>query len=175
MEQSKTCPECNNTMNKRNFGQIIIDECSNCKWIFLDSNEITYIWEIFEKCKNTTNTECIEKWEQIQNTEKQIYDCANCWKKMVENNYLWDSWIFIDFCNNCHSMYLNKWELVKIKNYITSLENSAEWKSCDIVWKEYYKIEKDKYWFEDLRERKRNISTTFLCFDIITEITKHLL
>jgi len=34
--ENRTCPECGNSMHKKDQNWVTIDKCSSCEWVFLD-------------------------------------------------------------------------------------------------------------------------------------------
>ncbi len=125
MENSRVCPNCKETMYKENINWIIIDKCPNCQWVFLDHWEMK---EYIESIVRDKEYESIKKWDFKKDHEQENIVCANCWEIMEEREYIYGSWNHINFCTNCLSIYLDKWELDDIREYEISRIESPEWK-----------------------------------------------
>lgn len=54
-EADRTCPKCTTTMTKREYGlasQIMIDVCTKCRGIWLDTNELQTLEVFFERTRS---------------------------------------------------------------------------------------------------------------------------
>lgn len=134
------CPECSNLMKKISLWDYEIDNCLNCWWVFLDYWELSIALEKVKLNMNYTSLNHIKKWWWIIENEKK-YLCPYCKIHFEKSIYSYDSWVYIDKCKKCDSVYLNKWELKEIKIFLYSLNNSIEWNIQsqnvkNIIWKE---------------------------------------
>ncbi len=124
-------------MNEVFNQSISIDVCPDCWGTFFDYEEIS------KNLNNTqTTTDVSEKiiiWDDKPDHEGKILTCAACSNSMVEKEYAYDSGIHINFCDNCHSIYLDIGELEEVKNYLTSLDESNEWKAMEEKWLDFIK------------------------------------
>jgi Zn-finger nucleic acid-binding protein len=103
LKTEKICPECKHAMGEYDRWWIIVDECSYCSWIFFDYNELK--WVIDSTPDYSEKFEKIQRWDNISDHPQTLYPCVTCWKDMKERTYLYDSWIHIDFCEDCFSIY----------------------------------------------------------------------
>lgn len=126
MNNTRQCPECSGLMEKISSWWIEVDCCNNCDGMFFDFHEL---WTIVEKSKNMMNNFSeLQYWDNTKNHIDRIYKCPKCNEEMEEHQYLYNSWIYIDSCNNCKWVYLNSWELENITNFIIS-QQSVELKA----------------------------------------------
>ncbi len=124
--EKKICPECNSKMEKIEKDWVKIDKCTNskCFWVFLNFWEIKEILEkenFFDKV--ILNRENISKWDFKKNNVWNKIVCLNCSWLMQGRKYLYGSWININFCVNCWSIYLGSLELLEIKKYFITRKN----------------------------------------------------
>ncbi|EKE27900.1 MAG: hypothetical protein ACD_3C00131G0001 [uncultured bacterium (gcode 4)] len=162
METNRSCPGCGTKMNEAFNGSIAIEACPQCWGAFFDFGEMYGSIETISPTADVTSN--ILTWDDKLDHEGKDLVCANCAGLMVEKEYLYDSWVYINFCNGCHSIFLDKHELGEIKNYYASLDESSEWKAMEAIWlkfvsevnsqteERYLKVRQEldgMYWIDD--------------------------
>jgi hypothetical protein len=74
--------------------------------------------------KNTLNEKFTElyAWDNVSDHTSE-YNCPKCDEIMKEEEFGFNSWIHIDRCNICMSIFLNGNESWEINRYLSSLES----------------------------------------------------
>lgn len=121
----KICPECAIILQEKTIGSLVYDVCSHCEWVYFDIAEMK--WAIDSIPSSLSHFSHITRGDDTPDHPHKAYSCPNCKELMTEKEYLYDSGIHIDFCNGCYWVFLNKWELMAIQNYMESTETSPEW------------------------------------------------
>lgn len=131
LQSNRICPVCNVNMQTIIQNWVEIDICNSCWWTFFD------FWELVDFIDTVqTSTKIEEKiirWDDKKDHENILF-CPSCSNGMEEKEYLYDSWIHVNFCKNCYSLFLDKWEISSIIDYINTLETSEEGKQMYEKW-----------------------------------------
>lgn len=126
MAWNRVCPGCKSAMNEINKNWVQVDECQSCGWMFFDYEELYTSTENINAPASMKDS--IMTWDDKPEHSKDILLCSSCGSVMGEKEYLYDSWVHINFCDNCHSVFLDKGELEDIRAYVSSLETTEVWK-----------------------------------------------
>ena len=137
------CPRCNIVLNSINLKDIQIDICHSCQGIFLDKWELTKTLEIYRnelklietekendgnvKSENDGNwLKLMEIDSKDKNKEEKLWEgeiaCPKCNTMMQKHPYAVTSDIFIDSCPNGCGIWLDKGEILRIADYLTTAE-----------------------------------------------------
>ena len=173
-ETIRLCPGCGAEMNEVFKWSMAIDVCTKCEGAFFDFKEMSSVIETTESTKDVSKE--ILKWDDNLDHEGKHLTCAGCQTPMTEKEYLYNSWVYINFCEKCYSAYLDKGELEEIKNYVTSLDQSVEWIEMEKKWlafadtinkqtqESYLKLRKEldgMYWTDNLIWMNRVVDFIF--------------
>ena len=119
------CPQCRKSMIPKKSGEVVLDECPQCKGIWFDKDELAETagrtdpdlrWMDFE----------IWKKEGIVSLNNETLECPRCRKiEMQAINYRKPD-IDITFCPSCEGVWLGVGDL---KNIIHAFETEASNKS----------------------------------------------
>lgn len=182
----KKCTNCNITKSVENF--YIVDHnrdgysygCKECvlsqKQQYINNNRLkfTTYWKQYRQ-DNVENR--IQRW----NVSIQEKKCTNCQQIKPANDFVkhyWNSDGLSSSCFSCRQNYNKKWQQQNPNYGKQYYINNKE--ICDLKWKEYYKINKEKIILNQLKyrdlyrevERERRIKKRML--DIKTRIDKGL-
>ncbi len=132
-ETAYKCPVCEANLNLYTVYGIEIEGCPKCKGFFVDSDELRKLKDKSERDSWSTLTWMDDEVEAIGKTNampsKRI--CPKCnGVKLVSTSFN-GSTIIIDWCPNCHGIWLDKNEFQEIVKYLRDKLNgfsSAEMK-----------------------------------------------
>ena len=113
----KLCPKCKIELKPKVIGETTVDECSKCKGLWFDKDELRKVKDFTDSDLNWLDFE-IWKHEDKFIQKKTSLICPNCNTNTKSINY-GDTSIEIDFCPTCKGIWLDKGEFNKI---ITALE-----------------------------------------------------
>ncbi|NQZ01626.1 MAG: zf-TFIIB domain-containing protein [Bdellovibrionales bacterium] len=100
---------CNSEKFKEyNHQGVVIDFCHNCKGLWFDKAELSLY---------TSTGEDIPELEKVLSSAKKTeMICPRCPEvHLVEMNYHPDEPLLIDYCQNCHGVFLDKKEIVHLQ------------------------------------------------------------
>lgn len=106
------CPRCHLPMNTRQIGEIKIDECPQCKGMWFDQGELQAAKDQTDPDLNWLDFE-IWKHKDRFRVAAQPLQCPRCQVEMVAVDYD-QTGVEIDCCPQCHGVWLDKGEFVKI-------------------------------------------------------------
>ncbi|HBC46798.1 MAG TPA: hypothetical protein DEO84_00325 [candidate division Zixibacteria bacterium] len=124
------CPKCGSSMRSRVKHKIEIDECTDCKSLWFDVDELRKIKDSIDKDLNWMDFD-IWKNEKEFTIVKNPRKCPHCNIEMVTISY-GSTNVEIDYCHKCGGILLDKGELLKI---IEHLENELLTKNVHEYWK----------------------------------------
>lgn len=116
------CPRC------KTFGQVVelknsvidnieIDICSECGGIWFDKQELGNVVNI-DKAEAEKVSNMLSNTREIDKSQDTELECPNCNLPMFKYRYMYTSNIFIDSCDKCEGIWLDKGELLGIINYL---------------------------------------------------------
>ncbi len=100
------CPRCNSSLEKKQVGQVEIDECKDCKGIWLEQGELEKLKDQEDPDLNWMDFD-LWKHPELFRLETKPSDCPECKSKMVAVDYH-ESGITIDYCPNCRGTWLDR-------------------------------------------------------------------
>jgi len=120
------CPSCGAKLNLYNIFSIEIEACPKCKGIFLDRDELRSLKD--ESTKGSWQTlrwmddevEAIEKAKAIPSKRA----CPKCSNANFISTCFGDSKIILDWCPNCHGVWLDRQEFQEVLQYMTDKLNT---------------------------------------------------
>ncbi|MFH1435444.1 MAG: zf-TFIIB domain-containing protein [Pseudomonadota bacterium] len=112
------CPKC----KSGDFSEftskegVVVDFCSHCKGIWFDSGEITLYAE--------TGQDVPSKRDSLMSAQATEHACPKCeGQKLVEMPYLPGHDLLVDFCTQCHGIWLDSKELPGLKKLARNVES----------------------------------------------------
>jgi Zn-finger nucleic acid-binding protein len=115
---SDICPTCGNTLNEYSIFSMQFEGCSKCKGLWLVKDEL-------RKLKNREEDGSL-RWmnDEIENIEKTSVvatkrPCVKCKTVNMVSVIFGNSSILIDWCPQCHGMWLDRGEFEGITDYMT--------------------------------------------------------
>jgi len=111
------CPRCKIPMTTHLLQNVPIDECSRCKGIWFDKDEL-------RKCKDRTDPDLnwmdFELWKHKDrfHLTARAFPCPRCNISMVKIEYD-QTGVEIDHCPQCKGIWLDKGEFPKIIEILT--------------------------------------------------------
>ena len=109
------CPVCNAPMVILELNGVEIDNCLECKGIWLDSGELELLLG-----KEIEKNELLASFCKGTNSTEKARSCPICKKKMNKVIFGADSDILIDTCKNNHGIWFDSGELesiIRISNF----------------------------------------------------------
>jgi Zn-finger nucleic acid-binding protein len=114
---SDICPACGNTLNRYSIFSMNFEGCPKCKGIWLVKDEL-------RKLKNRVEDGSM-RWlnDEIENIEKTSVmstdrSCVNCKNTKMVSVIFGKSSILVDWCPQCHGMWLDRGEFEAITHYL---------------------------------------------------------
>lgn len=118
------CPKCKTNLKTREIQGVEMNECEKCEGIWFEKDELKKVKDHTDSDLNWMDFEIWKHQDRFKAKETK-YDCPNCSSAMDVLDY--DSTkVEIDYCSNCHGVWLDKNEL---ENIINSLEEELVNKS----------------------------------------------
>ncbi len=114
----KKCPKCGTDLNIKALGSIDVDECESRKGIWLDKGELREAKDLADPNLNWLDFEIWKHPEKFNSKQSDI-QCPTCNIPTVGIEY-GHTGVNIDYCKNCHGVWLDKDEL---PNIIEALEH----------------------------------------------------
>lgn len=111
-------------MDVKLIGSVEVDECSSCKGIWLDKGELGEAEELADPNLNWLDFEIWKHEDQFKSKDGAV-DCPTCNIPTVGIEY-GHTGVNIDYCKNCHGVWLDKDELPDI---IEALEHEINEKT----------------------------------------------
>jgi Zn-finger nucleic acid-binding protein len=115
---SDNCPACGNTLNLYSISSMEFEGCPKCKGIWLVKDEL-------RKLKNKVEDGSL-RWlnDEIENMEKTSAvatkrPCVKCKTTNMVSVVFGKSSILIDWCPQCHGMWLDRGEFEAVTDYLT--------------------------------------------------------
>ena len=117
------CPACDSFLSEDKFSTVNIEKCGSCGGIWARGDQLKdYIDKLFqhEKIKDLdSNYE--DNVAEIKITEA-VRKCPVCGRDMMKMNYMYDSNIILDRCNDCGGIWVDGDEIKKIAEYLKGRE-----------------------------------------------------
>ncbi len=118
------CPKCKEQLHSRHLGEVQVDECTKCKGIWFDKDELRQVKDQADSDLNWMDFE-LWKHEDLFQVSAKPLKCPCCSLDMVAINYDKTN-VEIDHCVKCGGTWLDGGELEKI---ITALEDELNEKT----------------------------------------------
>lgn len=116
------CPRCKTRqetylLKKASLDNIEVDICEKCGGIWFDKNELGHATKISQK-EILELTNLLENTNQVEKFEDVEINCPKCDIPMTKYRYMYTSNIYIDSCEKCEGIWIDKGELIQIINYL---------------------------------------------------------
>ncbi|MCS7165372.1 MAG: zf-TFIIB domain-containing protein [Candidatus Calescibacterium sp.] len=116
------CPRCRTFGNEVELKQIsiseiLIDVCDECGGIWFDKQELGQAIQT-SKEEIQKLTETLSNAIEFDKTKDVEMNCPKCNDKMFKYRYMYTSNIYIDGCDKCEGVWIDKGELLEIINYL---------------------------------------------------------
>lgn len=113
------CPNCGTEMNLIEYEGVLIHTCESCGGEYLGPAELAHIArtreERFPESLQAELSACDPvTGVPVEETERQLY-CPACNSPMKVVNYCCNTGVFIDRCEQCDGVWLDKDELEKLQ------------------------------------------------------------
>ena len=110
----KTCPKCIVKLDRKNIGEIEVEECHQCKGIWFERDELRQAKDTTDPDLNWMDFDIWKHHDKFTSQESPL-DCPACGVKTRGIRYGSTS-IEIDYCTSCEGIWLDKGEFEKIIN-----------------------------------------------------------
>ena len=120
----KECPKCGKDLKLKVIGTIEVDECESCKGIWLDKGELREAKDLADPNLNWLDFEIWKHEDKFSSNEGSV-ECPTCHIPTVGIEY-GHTGVNVDYCKNCHGVWLDKDEL---PNIIGALETEINEKT----------------------------------------------
>jgi Zn-finger nucleic acid-binding protein len=126
------CPDCKGEMEIITYEGTRINECSSCKGVWLDEQELA---TIAQRKIEKIDPAILEQYHRgpgfgqvatIERDRERNLACPKCANKLDLVNYAYDSGIVVDICPDSHGVYLDKQELDAIQAFAEKNEAKLE-------------------------------------------------
>lgn len=118
------CPRCHKKLKTQKIGAVDIDECSGCKGMWFDKDELRKAKDETDPDLNWMDFELWKHQDRFHVVAKPI-KCPKCNNTMAAINY-GKTKIEVDYCTHCRGVWLDAGEFKKI---IEALTEELETKS----------------------------------------------
>lgn len=133
------CPRCKtlgqeNQLNLSRIGNLDIDICSECGGIWFDKQEMG-IATGFSKEEIQALSNMLSNTSQVDKFQDKELECPKCNIPMYKYRYMYTSNIYIDSCEKCEGIWLDKNELIAIIDYLEEASKIDPEKEAQIIQK----------------------------------------
>jgi len=147
------CPRCrtmgqDSHLSQTILGNIEVDFCLNCGGIWFDKQELGQTIELSKEEVNTIISKLSDAVEFDKSNDVEL-KCPKCDVPMNKYRYMYTSNIYIDGCDLCEGVWLDKNELISIMNYLSEASKEDPEKEAQVI----AKVKQIKLEYE-LRERE---------------------
>ncbi len=125
-ETEYACPSCSSKLKLYKIFRIEIEACPKCKGIFLDKDELRSL-----KDKSTKGSWQTLRWmdDEVETIEKSKAmsskrPCPKCSNVNFISTYFGNSKIILDWCPNCHGVWLDRGEFQEVLQHMADKLNS---------------------------------------------------
>ena len=112
------CPCCNIELEKKMLKDIEVDECSQCKGIWFEDDELSKAKDSADKDLNWIDFEIWKHKDKLKAKSRNLA-CPQCRQTLVAIVYS-DTGVEIDYCPQCKGTWLDKDEFKKIIDNLTN-------------------------------------------------------
>jgi uncharacterized protein len=139
------CPHCKTDLQTINLKDTNIDICPSCHGVWLDKGELEKLIEthapIFNGAgqadENLSKFIEMEKTTDLTNKDEKLWEgeieCPICGKLMQKSRYAVTSDIVIDSCQQGCGVWLDKGEILRIADYLTTAEKPLTQEQKELV------------------------------------------
>lgn len=120
------CPECKIELDQRNIGDVTVDECSRCRGIWYDKNELDAVKDEIDPDLSWMDFRIWPEKPDFRVSEQPI-DCPSCAGVTMQRITYRGPDVDVLFCPACEGTWLNPGDLTKI---VAALEKEADSKSA---------------------------------------------
>jgi Zn-finger nucleic acid-binding protein len=131
------CPRCktigeDHQLTQTNLGNMEVDFCLNCGGMWFDKQELAQAIILPEEqvkaiTKKLDNTIEIDKQKDVE------LECPKCSTAMYKYRYMYTSNIYIDSCEVCEGIWLDKNELLAIMDYLVQSDKVDPQKEAEVI------------------------------------------
>lgn len=115
------CPRDGTTLTSEKYeGDVVIDRCSSCGGIWLDSGELKTIQETMEHdySEELKRINIVARaFEMARQKARPEIQCPKCQAALNPKEYCYCSQILIDRCANCGGVWLDAGELQALEQF----------------------------------------------------------
>ena len=114
----KHCPACSHDLKPTQLLTVQVDQCSNCKGVWLDRDELRLAKDQADPDLNWMDFEIWKHPDHFE-VEPRHLGCPKCKTELVAIRY-GETKVAVDFCRTCQGIWLDRGEFKRI---IDALEN----------------------------------------------------
>ena len=135
-----TCPACPSKLNQYKVFAAQIEGCPKCRGIFLDQGELQKLKDKCEKGEWQNLRWLDDETDSIEKTDVRLSDrvCPKCKPQKLLTTGFGDSKTLLDYCPQCHGVWLDEGEFREIHDYLFSEVN--KYSSSQMAKKVYEEI-----------------------------------
>jgi Zn-finger nucleic acid-binding protein len=120
------CPNCEIPLRRFNIGSVSLDECSRCKGIWFDKNELEEAKDEIDPDLRWMNMHIWHQQPRFQLTD-QLHDCPKCKKVTMQLITYQEPDVDVSYCPFCEGSWLDVDDFEKI---IDALGKEADSRSA---------------------------------------------
>ena len=113
----RPCPECQQPFSPVKVGSVVLDECSRCGGLWVDSSSFHRICKETEQQTRVLEGIASDPGSSPPTTSHRYWPCPECRRLMNRQNFARVSGIIVDVCKG-HGVWFNQGELRRIIEFI---------------------------------------------------------
>jgi len=107
------CPNCEIPLTLRKIGRVSVDECSRCRGIWFDKNELEEAKDEIDPELRWMNMQIWHQQPRFQLTD-QLHDCPKCKKVTMQLITYQEPDVDVSYCPSCEGSWLDVDDFEKI-------------------------------------------------------------
>ncbi|MEN3015383.1 MAG: zf-TFIIB domain-containing protein [bacterium] len=116
------CPRCKSLgqevpLQQSMLSNIEINVCQTCGGIWFETKELGMATAV-DKKEIEQLTQTLSQAKDIEKSQDMEMQCPKCSTNMFKYRYMYTSDIYIDSCEQCEGIWVDKGELLRIVNYL---------------------------------------------------------
>lgn len=110
------CPACNHSLEARKFQYLPFMACMSCRGVWVETKMLRHIATRLAAEKEIKPEKPLDVERKIlpRPKDEPIRICPKCGKGMKKINYAYDSNVFVDRCDDCDGIWLDRGEIERL-------------------------------------------------------------
>ncbi len=116
-----TCPDCKETLARKEYHGVAVDICPACAGIWFDDGEMRSLLQRDPVCLLSIEEDAVPRLERREGPAK-LRRCPQCDCVLDPYQYAYDSPVQLDGCPGCHGIWVEDGELAKMRQHVDQCE-----------------------------------------------------